>query len=69
MFGALNGVRTALVIGAAICAIVALVLGYPIVTIVLGVGILAHGGLWWWLWRQRPARQQSGGQQSGGPQN
>ena len=57
MFGALNGVRTTLVVGAAICAIVALILGYPIVTLVLGVGILAHGGLWWWLWRQKQAER------------
>ena len=53
MFGPLNGVRTTLVAGAAICAIVALILGYPIVTIVLAVGIAAHGGLWWWLYRHR----------------
>jgi hypothetical protein len=53
MFGPLNGVRTTLVAGAAICAIVALILGYPIVTIVLATGIAAHGGLWWWLYRHR----------------
>lgn len=57
MFGALNGVRTTLVVGAAIAAVVGLILGYPIVTIVLGIGILAHGGLWWWLWRQKQAEQ------------
>jgi hypothetical protein len=53
MFGPLNGVRTTLVAGAAICAVVALILGYPIVTVVLTVGIAAHGALWWWLYRQR----------------
>jgi type III secretory pathway component EscV len=52
-FGPLNGVRTALVIGAAVCALVALVAGYPIVTVVLSAGIAAHGGLWRWLWQQR----------------
>ncbi|MGH9195601.1 MAG: hypothetical protein ACRD1T_07670 [Acidimicrobiia bacterium] len=60
MFGALNGVRTTLVVGAAIAAIVALILGYPIVTIVLGTGILAHGALWWWLWRQKKAEREGG---------
>ena len=53
MFGPLNGVRTTLVVGAALCAIVALILGYPVVTIVLAIGIAAHGGLWWWLYRHR----------------
>ena len=53
MFGPLNGVRTTLVAGAAICAVVALILGYPIVTFVLAVGIAAHGGLWWWMYRHR----------------
>ena len=52
-FGPLNGVRTTLVIGAALCALLALGAGYPIVTLVLAAGIAAHGGLWWWLWRQR----------------
>ena len=53
MFGPLNGVRTTLVAGAVICAVVALILGYPIVTVVLTVGIAAHGGLWWWMYRHR----------------
>lgn len=57
MFGALNGVRTTLVVGAAIAAVIGLILGHPIVTVVLGIGILAHGGLWWWLWRQKQADQ------------
>lgn len=59
MFGALNGVRTTLVVAAAIAAILALILGYPVVTLVLGIGILAHGGLWWWLWRQKQAERQN----------
>ncbi len=60
MFGPLNGVRTTLVAGASICAVVALILGYPIVTIVLAVGIAAHGGLWWWLYRQRTGSTEVG---------
>ena len=53
MFGPLNGVRTTLVIGAIIASLLALVLGYPIVAAVLGVGIGAHAALWVWLYRQR----------------
>ena len=53
MFGPLNGVRTVLVSGAVICSILALILGYPIVAVVLSVGIAAHGALWWWMYRQR----------------
>jgi hypothetical protein len=53
MFGPLNGVRTTLVAAAAICSVIALILGYPIVAAVLGVGIAAHGALWWWLWKRR----------------
>jgi hypothetical protein len=53
MFGPLNGVRTTLVAAAALCALLALAVGRPVVTVVLAVGIAAHGGLWWWLWRQK----------------
>ena len=53
MFGPLNGVRTTLVAGAAICAVVGLILGYPVVALVLAVGIAAHGGLWWWMYQHR----------------
>jgi hypothetical protein len=53
MFGPLNGVRTTLVAGAVICAIVGLILGYPVVAVVLAVGIAAHGGLWWWMYQHR----------------
>lgn len=55
MFGALNGVRTTLVIGAIIASLLALILGYPIVAVVLGVGIGAHAALWVWLYKQRRA--------------
>jgi hypothetical protein len=51
MFGPLNGVRTVLVAGAAICSIVALIMGRPIVAVVLSVGIAAHAALWWWMYR------------------
>lgn len=54
MFGPLNGVRTTLVAGAVVASIVALILGYPIVAGVLGVGIAAHVGLWIWLYQRRP---------------
>jgi hypothetical protein len=54
MFGPLNGVRTILVVGAGICAVVALLVGYPIVTVILVAGIGAHGALWWWMYRHRP---------------
>jgi hypothetical protein len=54
MFGPLNGVRTALVVGAVIASLLALMLGYPIVAVVLGVGIAAHVGLWVWLYQRRP---------------
>ena len=47
MFGPLNGVRVALVAGAAVAAVLAAVLGYWFVTVVLGIGIAAHGLLWW----------------------
>lgn len=52
MFGPLNGVRTTLVAGAVIASLLALILGYPIVAVVLGVGIGAHAALWVWLYRQ-----------------
>ena len=52
MFGPLNGVRTALVIGAAIAAIVAAVFGYWIVTVVLLLGVAIHGAGWLYLYRR-----------------
>lgn len=53
MFGPLNGVRTALVISAAVAAIAAAVLGQWVVTIVLLTGVAVHGAGWWYLWRQQ----------------
>jgi hypothetical protein len=54
MFGPLNGVRTALVVAAGLCAVLALFLGRAEVALILMAGIAAHGGLWWWMWRHRP---------------
>ena len=51
MFGPLNGVRVALVAGAGAAAILAAILGYWYVTVVLGIGILFHGLLWWKMYR------------------
>lgn len=53
MFGPLNGVRTALVIGAALAAIVSLIVGYPSAAAVLGAGILIHGLGWGYLYLTR----------------
>ena len=52
MFGPLNGVRTALVIGAALAALVAAILGYWFVTVVLAVAIAIHGLGWLYLYRR-----------------
>lgn len=51
MFGPLNGVRTALVIGAAVAALVAGALGHWAVTLVLGLGVGLHGLGWLYLYR------------------
>lgn len=57
MFGPLNGVRTALVIGAAVAAIIAAAFGWWGAALVLLVAIAIHGAGWWWLWKQRTAGQ------------
>ncbi len=57
MFGALNGVRTGLVAAATVTMLVAAVLGQWLAAGVLLMGILAHGGLWWWLYRQHQLRR------------
>ncbi len=49
MFGPLNGVRLALVITASVAAVAAAIFGYWIVTLMLGLGIAAHGAGWWYL--------------------
>ncbi len=56
MFGPLNGVRTALVIAAAVTAVIAAGLGYWLAAVVLLAGVGVHGIGWWMLWRRhRPA--------------
>lgn len=51
----MNTLRVVLVGLTAIAAIVALFFGQYLVTAVLGVGVVAHGGMWVWLARQRRA--------------
>lgn len=53
MFGPLNGMRTALVIAAALAALVCLVVGYPVAALVLVVGIVIHGLGWLYLYVTR----------------
>ena len=53
MFGPLNGVRTALVISAAVAAIAAALVGQWVVTVSLLAAVAVHGLGWWYLWRQR----------------
>lgn len=53
MFGPLNGVRTALVIGAVIAALVSLLVGYPGAALVLLVGVAIHGLGWLYLYATR----------------
>lgn len=52
MFGPLNGVRTALVIGAAVAALAAMAFGQWFVAIVLLLGVAIHGLGWLYLYRQ-----------------
>ena len=53
MFGPLNGVRTALVIAAALAALVSVIAGYPGAAIVLLVGVAIHGAGWYYLYLTR----------------
>ena len=52
MYGPLNGVRVALVTLAALAALLAAILGYPMVTLVLVVGVALHGLGWMYLANQ-----------------
>ncbi len=51
-FGPLNAVRTALVAAAIVTALLAMVLGYWIVSVVLLAGVLVHAAGWLWLYRR-----------------
>ena len=53
MFGPLNGVRTALVIAAALAAIASLIAGYPAAAAVLALGVGIHGLGWLYLYATR----------------
>lgn len=53
MFGPLNGVRTALVIAAALAAGVSFVAGYAEAALVLTFGVLLHGLGWLYLYSIR----------------
>jgi type III secretory pathway component EscV len=53
VFGPLNGVRTALVIAAALAAVVSLIAGYPAAAAVLSLGIAIHGLGWLYLYAKR----------------
>lgn len=53
MFGPLNGVRTALVIAAALAAMLCLLLGYPGAAAVLALGVGIHGLGWLYLYAKR----------------
>lgn len=56
MFGPLNGVRTALVAGALLAAVVSFIAGYPGAGAVLLAGVAIHGLGWLYLYvnRDRP---------------
>lgn len=53
VFGPLNGVRTALVIAAALAAVVSLFAGYPEAALVLALGVSLHGLGWLYLYSIR----------------
>lgn len=53
VFGPLNGVRTALVIAAALAAVVSLFAGYSEAALVLSLGVLLHGLGWLYLYTIR----------------
>lgn len=55
MFGPLNGVRTALVIMAALAALLAALFGQWVMAVFLASGVALHGLGWWYLARRGPA--------------
>lgn len=60
IFGPLNGVRTALVAGAVLAAIVAAAFGQWVVTVVLGLGVAIHGLGWLYLYRRHESETRQG---------
>ena len=52
MFGPLNGVRTALVITAALAALLASAFGEWVMAAMLLAGVVLHGYGWWYLYRR-----------------
>ncbi len=59
MFGPLNGVRTALVILAAMAAALALVFGQWVMAGMLLAGVAVHGAGWWYLYHRGEAQTRS----------
>ena len=59
MFGPLNGVRTALVILAAMAAVLAFVFGQWFMGVMLLAAVAVHGGGWWYLYRRHEMEQRS----------
>ncbi len=57
MFGPLNGVRTGLVIAAALAGITAALLDQWVVTAALGAGIAIHGLGWWYLYQRHQTQR------------
>jgi len=57
VFGPLNGVRTTLVIAAALAAVVSFVAGYPSAGAVLLVGVTVHGLGWLYLYSRRDQKK------------
>lgn len=53
MFGPLNGVRLALVIGALVAALISFIVGFPGAGLVLLVGVALHGFGWVYLYLKR----------------
>ena len=58
----LNMLRGLLVAGAAVAAVIALVLGQWAAALILTAGIIAHGALWVRLHRERVAASAAAGQ-------
>ena len=60
MFGPLNGVRTALVVTAALAAVIAGFFGEWIMSALLLAGVAVHGWGWWYLYKRHQQRQITG---------